>query len=424
MVDHGQRIVHILFLTPGFPPFKGGGERYAGSLARVLAARGHSVTVATSQARSEQAFWQGTEARSITKETQGPVTVIRLPIRPIPFGRRGLLAWRKSMVLLSMLPGQRWRLLGHMARFVPPLVGLDQVLAQLPDQPDVVHGFNISWEFPLLAGWQYARHRNLPYVVMPFTHLGESRRARVARNSTMDHQRQVLEGADAVLALTSVEAQGFADWNIHPRHVVVAGGGVEPPAPGLDATTVLKSHGLKQPFALFVGRVNYDKGAIHAAQATLYLAQAGQPITLVLAGRISEDFDRFWRTLTPDQQALLRPLGVVGEDHKHALLQEATVLLLPSRADSFGIVLLEAWQHGTPVIGARAGGIPGVIDEGHNGLLVPFGDVKALARALDTLLTDEELRRIMGRRGRRKVKKQYDWESVCDRVLSVYEEIC
>lgn len=421
--DQGQASAHVLFLTPSFPPFIGGGERYAGSLARALAARGHVLTVVTSQARREQEFWQGTEKRAVIREAAGPLTVFRCPIRPFPGGRGGLLAWRKAMVLLSALPGDGGRLLRGMARLIPPLEGLEEVLAQLPRQPDLVHGFNISWEWPLLAGWQHARRRQLPYVVTPFTHLGESGRARMARNSTMDHQRRVLEDADAVLALTSVEAQGFAGWNIHPRRVVVAGGGVESPPPVPDADEILQRHRLAPPFALFVGRVNYDKGAIHAVQAAVHLAQRGRPLTLALVGRVSKEFERFWRRLAPEQRRPVRLLGVVDEAQKHALLQEAAVLLLPSRTDSFGIVLLEAWQHGTPVIGARAGGIPGVIDEGQNGLLVPFGDVEALAEALEALLTDEARRRIMGQRGRRKVETDYDWATVCDRVLSVYEEI-
>ena len=60
---------------------------------------------------------------------------------------------------------------------------------------------------------------------------------------------------------------------------------------------------------------------------------------------------------------MIRPLGILDEGEKHAILEASTMLLLPSHSDSFGIVILEAWAHGKPVIGARAGGIPGVIDD-------------------------------------------------------------
>jgi glycosyltransferase involved in cell wall biosynthesis len=86
-------------------------------------------------------------------------------------------------------------------------------------------------------------------------------------------------------------------------------------------------------------------------------------------------------------------------------------------------VLLEAWAHGKPVIGARAGGIPGVIDERHNGLLVGFGDVAGLSEAIQTLLTDELRRQRMGENGRDKIHSQYTWEQVGQRVWANYQAV-
>ena len=119
----------------------------------------------------------------------------------------------------------------------------------------------------------------------------------------------------------------------------------------------------------------------------------------------------------------VRTLGLVDEVTKHALLAEASALLLPSRTDSLGIVMLEAWSHGTPVIGAAAGGIPGVVDHGENGLLVPFGDVAALAGSVRLLVTDGELRRRLGEQGREKVARRYTWSQVRDRVLDSYRQL-
>jgi glycogen synthase len=86
-------------------------------------------------------------------------------------------------------------------------------------------------------------------------------------------------------------------------------------------------------------------------------------------------------------------------------------------------VLLEAWAHGVPVIGADAGGIPGVIDDGQNGLLVPFGDVAALGGALRRLLDDPALRQQLGEQGRQKVARQYTWPQVAARALDQYDQI-
>lgn len=415
--------MHVLYFTPAFPPFIGGGERYARSLALALAARGLQITVVTSHAQREPHLWQGSDSHVVERQKDGPLTVVRCPLRPFPGGWRGLLLWRKTMVLISLLPGDANALLSSMARRVPPMAGIGAALDGLPSTPELVHGFNLSWEHALLAGYEYAQRQGLPFVVTPFTHFGAGDRARVARNTTMDHQRQMLDEAHAVLALTTVERDNFAQWNIHPRRVAVVGGGVDDHAPGDNTSAIVANLGLQVPFALFVGRANQDKGAVHAAQAILQLAQDGSPLTLVLAGQITEAFRHFHRQLTPVEQQRVRTLGPVDEVTKHALLREASMLLLPSQVESFGIVMLEAWQQATPVVAARAGAIPAIVDDGHNGLLVPFGDVPALAAAMQRLMTDAALRRDLGRRGQEKVRREYSWDRVADRVLAVYREL-
>ena len=94
---------------------------------------------------------------------------------------------------------------------------------------------------------------------------------------------------------------------------------------------------------------------------------------------------------------------------------------MPSRVDSFGLVFLEAWAQGKPVIGARAGGIPAVVDHGENGLLIPFGDVDALAAAIERLLDSPEEAARLGQTGWRKLKEHYDWERVYPQLLALYQ---
>ena len=96
---------------------------------------------------------------------------------------------------------------------------------------------------------------------------------------------------------------------------------------------------------------------------------------------------------------------------------------MPSRSDSFGIVFLEAWQQGKAVIGARAGGIPGVIDDGRNGVLVEFGDVPALTKAIQQLIRQPDMAAELGRCGQEKVKAQYTWPGVARAVLQQYDQL-
>lgn len=417
-----MRILRILFLTPAFPPFPGGGERYVGSLANGLSRQGHEVTVVTSSARAEQELWLGTNERKLFSQEIDGVHVVRCPIRPFLGNRNGLLAWRKGMALLSLVSSRNATMLFQMARFIPPVFELEETLSNLTGSFDLVHGFNISWEYPLMMGWRYARSRKMPFVITPFAHFGSGRRDRVALNSTMAHQRYIMNDADAALVLTSIEADGLRQHNITPRYVDVIGGGLDDLPPWLKPEKIVAKYQLQSPFALFIGRANRDKGAIDAARAILKLRQQGQLVTLALIGQVTSDFNRFYASLDDREQEGIRPLGILSDSEKHALLEACTLFLMPSNSDSFGIVFLEAWAHGKPVIGARAGGIPDVIDEGQNGILVNFGDIESLYQAIKVLLTDKTLSQAMGKHGQEKVSKKYSWENVATRVLLAYDK--
>ena len=422
--------MHILFLTPAFPPVLGGGERYARSLALALAGCGHTITVVTSSAAEEAAFWNGSD-RGPLLERDGPLSVVRCPIRPFPGGWQGLVAWRRAMMALSLLPGSYAPLLRRMATRLPRITGMEAAVMASSASTDLIHGFNLSWEHALVAGWSVSRQTGIPYVATPFVHSGQSTGHRGWRRlipgtpgMTMDHQRQLLEEAAAVLALTEAEAHAFTEWGIDAGQVAVVGAGVEPLPPSLpDPAPLLEKYGLTTPFVLFIGRLSEDKGALDAARAVLKVRRRGQKAVLALVGQPTPAFLAFKERLSTPEQAGLCLLGRLTEAEKHALLGEAAMLVLPSRIDSLGIVLLEAWAHGVPVIGARAGGIAHVITESEDGRLVPYGDVEALAAAIEELLHDEERRRRMGNHGWEKVQRRYRWEQVGDRVLEVYKAV-
>lgn len=415
--------MHVLFLTPAFPPFYGGGERYGGALARELVRQGCSVTAVTTSAQTEQDFWQGTAVSSVVVEKIDGIQVIRCPIRPFPGHRRGLFAWRKGMALLSMLPGNQTATLLKMARRIPPIAQLETTLATLPDNLDIIHSFNIAWEYPTVNGWQLAQKRSLPFIVTPFLHLGEPGQKQVSPVSFMNHHQYLLENANYILTLTSAAREGLAEKGIAADKVGVIGGGLDPLPEAVDSEHVLRRLGVQRPFTLFIGRTSIDKGAFHAAQAILQLRRQHVPVSLVLIGTITPQFARFYRRLSTKEKEWIRPSGNVSESDKHALLSASRLLLLPSRVDSFGIVLLEAWAHGKPVIGARSGGIPGVIDNGKNGLLVKFGAINDLAAAIERLWQDDGLRDKMGQHGRQKVAAYYTWEQTSQRVLTYYEQV-
>jgi glycosyltransferase involved in cell wall biosynthesis len=103
------------------------------------------------------------------------------------------------------------------------------------------------------------------------------------------------------------------------------------------------------------------------------------------------------------------------------LIQAADAVVLPSVAEAFGLVLVESLYLGTPVVSTTAGGIPEIVDDGIDGVLVPPGDTQALEDALATLLGDPPAVQRLAGAGRTKVETRFRFETMVRSYERVYE---
>ncbi|MEK6288254.1 MAG: glycosyltransferase [Acidobacteriota bacterium] len=102
------------------------------------------------------------------------------------------------------------------------------------------------------------------------------------------------------------------------------------------------------------------------------------------------------------------------------LIAAADLLILPSLAEAFGLTLTEALYLGTPVVATRVGGIPEIVDDGIDGVLVPPADSKALAAAIVDLLNDRDKRHKMAGAGREKVVSRFRFEDMVRAYEAIY----
>lgn len=100
----------------------------------------------------------------------------------------------------------------------------------------------------------------------------------------------------------------------------------------------------------------------------------------------------------------------------------ADVFLLPSFHEPFGIVILEAWSAGLPVLASEVGGISHFVEDGADGLLFDPHDDDSLVHAFQQLCADQALAQRLGGAGRAKVCSEYDWDVITCKLLSIYEE--
>ena len=310
---------------------------------------------------------------------------------------------------------------------MPPLPGLEALTALLP-QVDLVQVTDASWDGLFTRGAQAAQRWGKPVVAVPLMHLGSPA---VTAHFTMPHQRQTYRTAQALIALSRREAEAYAELGVASARVRVLPMGVEPqpafqPSPRA-VERFRRQHGLSGPVVAFLGANTYDKGAFTLAQAVARLNTDREAVHLVAAGPQAEDLRTFVASLPPELQAglvgRLHILGPVDEETKPLLLASCDVFALPSQVDTFGIVLLEAWLHGKPVVGAAAGGIPELVQPGKTGLLTPFGQVDALANALRTLLRDRQLAQRLGSAGREQVLARFTWDRTYARLRAIYEQL-
>ena len=200
---------------------------------------------------------------------------------------------------------------------------------------------------------------------------------------------------------------------------MVAGSAVDPTdILGGDGARFRRTHQIEGFIVASLSALSYDKGTVHLVEAVRQLWQTGRPVELVLAGVATAPFQQYLNTLPPADRNRIRLLGSITESEKRDMLAAADVFAMPSRTDSFGIVYLEAWLYRVPVVGARTWGVSDVIRDGEDGLLIPFGDVPALAQALSFLLDHPAVRAELGAHGEEKVYRLHTWEqkypSVCD----------
>jgi len=105
------------------------------------------------------------------------------------------------------------------------------------------------------------------------------------------------------------------------------------------------------------------------------------------------------------------------------VLGACDLFLLPSESESFGMAALEAMASEVPVIATRTGGLPEVVADGDTGYLLPVGDVAGMAERGVEILSDPELRKRMGRRGRELAVEQFDEEKIVPRYRELYERV-
>jgi glycosyltransferase involved in cell wall biosynthesis len=214
---------------------------------------------------------------------------------------------------------------------------------------------------------------------------------------------------------------------IHERAGVVAGVHAtipnlppEPPVPHFDPAAVLARLGLAgRRIVLHVGRVSVGKGARVLAEAARLMPDAPPDVAFVFAGRVE-----LKDALPREVAARAFFLGHVAREDLAALYQSASVFVAASVwQEPFSRAILEAMNHGLPIVASDAGGNPEAITNGETGILVPRSDARALADAIARVLADADLARRIGGNARRAVHERFRAEDSLAALEAFYDRV-
>lgn len=215
-----------------------------------------------------------------------------------------------------------------------------------------------------------------------------------------------------VVAVSWSTATDLESRGIPTRHIQVIPNGVDASAfsPGVPRA--------EEPTLLYLGRLKRYKRVDLILRAVARLRDLGTQVRLVVAG--TGDHAGALEALSEklglkDQVAFP---GFVSDERKGELLASAWVHVLTSPREGWGIVNLEAAAAGTPTVASDSPGLRDSVVDGETGLLVPHGDVEALATALQQLLQDGELRERMGLAGRA-FSQGFTWDAASRQMENV-----
>ena len=370
-------------------------------VAESLARRGHSVAVAVADISSFAGYYDLVSPRTgrPSVETMGGVDVYRLELFSDFTSRQAKLieSFRTAPKVTSFV----MKVLKYLSRS-----GFRRRLGALVDRlkPDVI--LTLPHLQPnVRIAVEVARSRNIYLGIFPHIHSNDL--------SFPHHEMaEICRAVDVCIAITKEERRILIDdYGVSPEKALYSGLGTVLP----EAVKSEAPYPTSQDI-LFVGRKTASKGLDILADAVKGIAQQ-TGFRVVLIGARAPDTDvleaRFRAELSNGQFVSEHNVSDSELDQWYA---RSRLVVLPSKIESFGSVILEAWAHERPVVTLDLPIFREIVDAGVDGLLVPPDNAVALSSAIFDLLTDQAKADRMGRAGREKVKESYTWPSVTERI--------
>lgn len=403
--------MHVTFLVNNYPPSLGGVQEHVRQVAEGLVRRhGMEIDVVTTDALLAPG---GPSPGRIhcRDEVLGGVSVHRRPVA------------RRAHTILRTIRrlGRRAHVYrpGRNTLFVTGPLGLRLAwtAALRSRRSDVVVGVGAP-SAALWAARALTRGSRAAVVAMPLVHIDEG-----------PPRRWVLatvRAAERVSANSAVERTWLIARGVAADRVVVLPPGCDSAAyPQLRPEQARTALGLEQrPTVGFVGRMAAHKGIDTLIAAMRHVWQEHPGAQLLLAGPVAGwDVGACLDALSPQERSRVVQWGQYADEERPLLLASCDVVAQPSRSESFGMVTVEAWCAGRPVVVGDIEVTRALVRDGIDGDLVPLDRPEVLGASVAALLADDDRRGRYGRAGRRRAELEFDWSQIVDRWADMLVEV-
>jgi glycosyltransferase involved in cell wall biosynthesis len=399
--EEAEKALNVCFVSPEYFPISGGTGAYVYYLSRQLQKLGHNVHIIT---RHKMNLTETVDGVNITyiKSEGNPLT------RYWGFARSTF----KKLEELNK-------------KFV-----FDIIHANLPLVPNfaipeksskaLVSTVHSTWKGEAEA----IRHEGL-------RKLNTNERFMLEFNSLLrSSEKKLMKRSNALIGVstyTKKELTEFYDITEEKIRVIYNGVDVEKFKPNTDKAGVRRELGLeeKQKIILFVGRLYQRKGLDTLLQSIPKVIQNFKDVKFVICGegfkQNKEKLLKLVKKLNIDSSVLF--VGYFPDEKLPDLYAASDIFVLPALYENFPFAILEAQATGLPVISTTVGGIPELITDHKNGLLVEPANSEQLTETVMSLLQNPEFAEELGRCGRRLVEEKFAWPLVTGELVDLYSQI-
>jgi glycosyltransferase involved in cell wall biosynthesis len=391
----------IINIIQRYPPAVGGSETWCQEVCRFLTEKGHQVRVLTLDVNAEEQFYRP------PLNSERTIAFGRLAFDKGVFVRR----YSRSLPIHTFHHLIYGALLDRFLRiyFYGPHSGeMYGKMWREIKSADMVFLHTIPYPHNFIAFF-LAKCFKKKIIIAPHFHANHPHYDRASNYWLLKH-------CNAVITVSPFEKEYLKGKGIPEDKLFVTGNAIHPEnykPLNLDAfrLRIGRDFGLRpeDKVITFIGRKTPEKGVSHLIKAIRKLLPE-MPVKLFLIGPISDWYREIYTSLSQEEKKRVIDVGVVSQQDKVNFLHISDLLVLPSKYEAFGIVFLEAWICGVPVMGTMEGAMPSIIST--EGLLCRFGDVEDMTSKIRTAIGNTTSLAEMGSRGKAKVLDNYTWKVI------------